>query len=271
MKQTAQNINYQKIAAEQALQQKRLEFKQEEEANVLSAATTAIDNFNECISEIWDCYEEYDSEDKWTTARIKAYCSQVSQVPHCYETMICSPLQTQLTAVIDEPDSTSCTFSTDYAENTCRNVVTISEILYGTGVSPSQDILTMLRGNPSVSNGVSSAAVREACLRRALNCGDDADKSCLRGWSKSKTYSISYFDGITNLEYTDVWPEAYYTSDLPMTIEPVQESKSGYTFKGWCEGNQNCSNPRKKITLEEGTENNKEYRAMWEIIPQQND
>ena len=271
LKQTAQNINYQKIAAEQALQQKRLEFKQEEEANVLSAATTAIDNFNECISEIWDCYEEYDSEDKWTTARIKAYCSQVSQVPHCYETMICSPLQTQLTAVIDEPDSTSCTFSTDYSENTCRNVVTISEILYGTGVSPSQDILTMLRGNPSVSNGVSSAAVREACLRRALNCGDDADKSCLRGWSKSKTYSISYFDGITNLEYTDVWPEAYYTSDLPMTIEPVPESKSGYTFKGWCEGNQNCSNPRKKITLEEGTENNKEYRAMWEIIPQQND
>ena len=225
LKQTAQNINYQKIAAEQALQQKRLEFKQEEEANVLSAATTAIDNFNECISEIWDCYEEYDSEDKWTTARIKAYCSQVSQVPHCYETMICSPLQTQLTAVIDEPDSTSCTFSTDYAENTCRNVVTISEILYGTGVSPSQDILTMLRGNPSVSNGVSSAAVREACLRRALNCGDDADKSCLRGWSKSKTYSISYFDGITNLEYTDVWPEAYYTSDLPMTIEPVQDCR----------------------------------------------
>jgi uncharacterized repeat protein (TIGR02543 family) len=272
LKQTAQNINYQKIAAEQALQQKRLEFKQEEAASILSAATNAIDNFNECISEIWDCYEEYDGEDKWTTARIKAYCSQVSQVPHCYETMICSPLQTQLAAVIDEPDSTSCHFSTDYAENTCRNVVSISEILYGTGVNPTQDIKAMLRGNAAVSSSVSSAAVREACLRTALNCGEDSNQGCLRGWSKSKTYSISYFDGMTGEEYTDVWPEAYYTSDLPMTIEPVPEDKNGYVFKGWCAKDKysdgGCSETpvRKKIALEEGAEGNKEYYAIWQAI-----
>ncbi len=185
LKQTAQNINYQKIAAEQALQQKRLEFKQEEEASVLANATTAIDNFNECISEIWDCYEEYEDEDKWTTARIKAYCSQISQVPHCYEPMICSPLQTQYIAVVDKPDLSSCKMvengdTYDYRKDTCRNVVTINEILYGTGTDAADD--------PRVTSG-NSAAIREACLQEALNCGDGARYSdeggCLRSWKKT--------------------------------------------------------------------------------------
>ncbi len=180
LKQTAQNINYQKIAAEQALQAKRLEFKQEKEAKVLADATAAIDNFNECISEIWDCYEEYEDEDKWTTARIKAYCSQVSQVPHCYETMICAPLQSQLTAVIDLPDSADCNNSSDYSENTCRNVVTISEILYGTGVTSSTSA-------PDTNN---SAFIREQCLQNALKTDGDnstcnaSNENCLRGWKK---------------------------------------------------------------------------------------
>ncbi len=183
LKQTAQNINYQKIAAEQALQQKRLEFKQEEEASVLANATTAINNFNECISEIWDCYEDYADEDKWTTARIKAYCSQVSQVPHCYETMICSPLKSQYIAVVDKPDVSSCKIvedgeAYDYRKDTCRNVVTISEILYGTGTAPSSNTTS---GN--------SAGIREACLQEALNCGTGAQYSdeggCLRDWRKT--------------------------------------------------------------------------------------
>ena len=178
LKQTAQNINYQKIAAEQALQQKRLEFKQEEESATLAAATAAIDNFNECISEIWDCYEQYDNEDKWTTARIKAYCSQVSQVPHCYETMICSPVKTQFAAVIDQPDSNSCSNTNDYTTNTCRNVVTISEILYGTGVAAAED-----------SDSTNSAAIRAACLDKSLSCNgmndSDGAGSCLRAWKKT--------------------------------------------------------------------------------------
>ena len=187
LKKTAQNINYQKIAAEQALQQKRLEFKQEEEASVLADATNAINNFNECISEIWDCYEEYDDEEKWTTARIKAYCSQVSQVPHCYETMICSPVQTQYMAVIDKPDLQSCKMvedgaSYDYRKDNCRNVVTISEILYGTGVKAAS-------AGSTVGN---SAAIREACLQEALNCtgmtATNTDEGyCLREWKKTKS------------------------------------------------------------------------------------
>ena len=182
LKTTAQNINYQKIAAEQALQQKRLEFVQEEEARILSEATTAIDNFNECISEIWDCYENFAEEENWTTARIKAYCAQVSQVPHCYDTMICSPLQSQLAAIVDKPDSTSCQFTNDYETNTCRNVVTISEILYGTGARNPVDVTT------SGTTARDSAAIREGCLEKALNCGIlapyGAESGCLREWSK---------------------------------------------------------------------------------------
>ena len=181
LKQTAQNINYQKIAAEQALQQKRLEFKQEEEATILADAASAIDNFNECVSEIWDCYDEYSDEDNWTTARIKAYCSQVSQVPHCYETMICAPLKTQYIAVVDKPDVSSCKMVEDgaiydYRKDTCRNVVTISEILYGTGT----DAIT------STTSG-NSAGIREACLQEALGCAaTDDTEGCLRKWTKPK-------------------------------------------------------------------------------------
>lgn len=183
LKQTAQNINYQKIAAEQALQAKRLEFKQAEEAQTLADATAAIDNFNECISEIWDCYDEYSDEDsRWTTARIKAYCSQVSQVPHCYETMICSPLQSQLTAVIDLPDSSECNNSDDYTKNTCRNVVTISEILYGTGTDALLNVTT---------KSEDSAGIRAYCLEKVLGCSDtDTDQNdgeCLREWKKTST------------------------------------------------------------------------------------
>ena len=180
LKQTAQNINYQKVAAQQALQQKRLEFKQEEDERQFAEATTAMNNFNECISEIWDCYTDYaDDDTNWTTARIKSYCSQVSQVPHCYETMICSPLQTQLTAVIDLPDDEGCDNSNDYTQNTCRNVVTISEILYGTGADAAVGNLIYAKN---------SAAIREACLQKTLvGDGETCDTSndeCLRGWKK---------------------------------------------------------------------------------------
>ena len=248
LKQTAQNINYQKIAAEQALQQKRLEFKQEADNKALADATAAIDNFNECISEIWDCYENYEDEDsRWTTARIKAYCSQVSQVPHCYETMICSPLQSQLTAVIDLPDAENCNNSGDYTENTCRNVVTISEILYGTG------------------SNTASAQLRDACLNQTLNCGDSAvadEGACLRNWKKGATstassiettnssttssaYNITYyatFGESSERNLIAATPLTYTGSDYAQRITPVAPSYTGYTFAGWCLGNDstNC-------------------------------
>ena len=230
LKQTAQNINYQKIAAEQSLQQKRLEFKKEAEETALADARTAIDNFNECISEIWDCYEEYDEEENWTTARIKAYCSQVSQVPHCYEPMICSPLHTQLTAVIDLPDDTACNMSDDFTENTCRNVVTISEILYGTGKDP---VTVSANGNiiQAIRNSKDSSAIRETCLQESLNCDGDEEGFCLRKWEKTKTYQILYYNNGEKL--TNITPATYTQAQLPLTISATTECDTG-TFAGWC-------------------------------------
>ena len=166
---TAQNISLQKAAAQQALQQKRMEFAIEERDLVLTSANNAISNFNECISEIYDCYESTtDSEPNWPDARIKTYCAQISNVPHCYEEMICNPSTTQFRAVIDLADNAKCFNSQDYTKNTCRNVVTLNEILKGTGVAQA-DIAHEATGN--------SAAMREKCLV-------DIGVEDIRNWSR---------------------------------------------------------------------------------------
>ncbi len=174
LRKTAQNIGYQKAAAKQALQQKRLQFANEERDSVRSAAIAAGSNFDECISEILDCYETQASNTtssgaKWTDARIKTYCAQISNVPHCYETMICNPSTAQFTAVIDKQDNASCTNSQDYTENTCRNIVTLNEILRGTGVTGA----TIAAGGTG-----NSAAMREQCL---LDNGVEAIRTWTRG------------------------------------------------------------------------------------------
>ena len=133
LKTAAQKIAYQKVAAQQALQQKRLEFYNEERSDVLAKATAAGTNFNECISELWDCYETQASANpNWPDARIKTYCAQIANVPHCYQDMICNPSYAQFRAIIDVADSTQCKWhASDYTENTCRNIVTLNEILNG--------------------------------------------------------------------------------------------------------------------------------------------
>lgn len=160
---TAQNIGYQKVAAQQALQQKRLEFYQEEQETTLNEATAAGTNFNECLSEIFDCYESTADSENWTTARIKTYCAQVANVPHCYETMICNPSTSQFRAIIDEQDNTSCNNSQNYEENTCRNVVTLNEILNGVNGATVTDVDTPLCIGEDVSK-CNSANLREQCL-----------------------------------------------------------------------------------------------------------
>ena len=160
---TAQNIGYQKVAAQQALQQKRLEFYQEEQETTLNEATAAGTNFNECLSEIFDCYESTADSENWTTARIKTYCAQVANVPHCYETMICNPSTSQFRAIIDEQDNTSCNNSQNYEENTCRNVVTLNEILNGVNGATVTDVDTPLCIGEDASK-CNSANLREQCL-----------------------------------------------------------------------------------------------------------
>lgn len=161
---TAQNISYQKVAAQQALQQKRLEFAQEETAKIATDYKNAINNFNNCLADLYDCYTTQEKNNSsWSTNRIKSYCSQVSNAPSCYEQMICGTSDTTLQAVIDVEDKDSCEPGPDIKTNDCRNVVTISEILsdsYADG-----------------SNATSSKARREACLK-----GIDIDG--VRDWER---------------------------------------------------------------------------------------
>lgn len=174
LKTAAQKINYQKVAAQQALQQKRLTYYNEEQAKILSDAIAAGTNFNECISELYDCYETANSaHTDWTTARIKTYCAQIANSPHCYQDMICNPSYAQFKAIIDTADSTSCTWhSSDYTKNTCRNVVTLNEILNGAAETGCK---------PGSTNCTDSAKMREQCLQDAL-C-DDRDCGP-RTWEK---------------------------------------------------------------------------------------
>jgi hypothetical protein len=169
----AQNISLEKAAAQQALQQKRMEFAVEERESIATAANDAITNFNECISEIYDCYESTaDSEPNWPNARIKTYCAQISNVPHCYEEMICNPSTAQFRAVIDVADKESCKNDQDYTKNTCRNVVTLNEILKGAS--------TQTADIPHEGKG-DSAAMRELCLREAIGT-DENGKVTVRNW-----------------------------------------------------------------------------------------
>ncbi len=135
---TAQNIGYQKAAAQQALQQKRMEFVQQEQEQMSSDALTAQDNLDKCIAEIFECYElqiEEHGKDSgntvWTAQRINTYCSQMANIPHCYETMICHQNDLPFDAIIDDPDNTACLYSEDPSKNTCRNVVNLNELLNG--------------------------------------------------------------------------------------------------------------------------------------------
>lgn len=182
LRKTAQNIGYQKVAAQQALQQKRLEFANAEKTSVLTAAVTASTNFSECISEIYDCYEtQAKSNASWTTARIRTYCAQVANVPHCYEEMICNPSTSPFKAVIDKADNAQCKNTADYTTNTCRNIVTLNDILNGTGASVAEAAKCKFGKDATCD----SAAVRQKCLLDAIGTdGTSTDKNVLQTWKK---------------------------------------------------------------------------------------
>ena len=185
LRKTAQNIGYQKVAAQQALQQKRLEFANEERETVRNDAIVAGTNFDECISEILDCYDTQMSNTTssgsiWTAARIKTYCAQIANVPHCYETMICNPSSTPFMAVVDKIDSTTCVNSRDYTKNTCRNIVALNEIVNGISGVTLEENFAISYTEPTTSTTTptqtyDSAKIREKCLQ-------DAGVDAIRNW-----------------------------------------------------------------------------------------
>ena len=183
LRKTAQNIGYQKVAAQQALQQKRLEFANAEKTSVRNAAVTASTNFSECISEIYDCYEtQAKANASWTTARIRTYCAQVANVPHCYEEMICNPSNSPFKAVIDKADDAQCKNTPDYTTNTCRNIVTLNDILNGTGTKAPA---AQCEFSEEKDKTCDSAAMRQKCLLDAIGTdGTSTDKNVLQTWKK---------------------------------------------------------------------------------------
>ena len=188
---TAQNIGYQKVAAQQALQQKRLEFANEERDTILAAALQAGTNFDACISELYECYDaQLDSHGPgnssvWTASRIRTYCAQVANVPSCYEEMICTPSASQFKAVIEVADSENCFSSQDYSTNTCRNIVTLNEIINGTGAIEAdiKNIDNFILAGTLYNNNsrVNSAALREYCLQNAIGLDEDGEVA-IRTW-----------------------------------------------------------------------------------------
>lgn len=216
---TAQNINYQKVAAQQALQQKRLEFATENEEEVLTAAVDAGTNFNQCISELWECYTETaESESAWSSSRIKTYCAQIANVPSCYEEMICNPSTAQFKAVIDRQDSAQCLNSQDYKKNTCRNIVTLNEILNG---AADKGIAISAEGEGD------SAAMREACIL-------DAGVGSLRSWTKNTSGNEQ--EECTAAQLAGVHASAGYYDETTKKCVPTH-CVAGYT---WGEDGKTC-------------------------------
>lgn len=214
----AQNIGYQKVAAQQALQQKRLEFAQEEQESLITNYSSARNNFNLCLSELYDCYTTQEkSNPSWSTSRIKTYCAQVSNIPHCYDTMVCGPAGGILQAVIDyqEDDKTkTCNVTNDYKTNTCRNVITISEILSGNYATGAE------KG--------SSVDLREQCLQ---DIGIDG----VRNWSSANTnggWSSTYCPAGQHLEGSSCVPDTKTCTHSDTNAATAQQTWST-TTQSW--------------------------------------
>ncbi len=229
---TAQNIGYQKVAAQQALQQKRMEFYQEEQESISSAYNNAIDNFGECLAELYDCYTTQESANSsWSTSRIKTYCAQVSNVPHCYEEMICGAPNNSLQAVIDKEDDpkTQCQNTTNYETNTCRNIITLAEILDGAYAKDATE--------------GSSTALREACLQKYNIDGvrNWVSTNSNGGWSSMTCPSGQHLEGNSCVPNTKSCThsdpnaqsatQTWNTSSQSWTGCSLVSCKSGYTVQ----------------------------------------
>jgi hypothetical protein len=173
LKKQAQNMAYQKIAATQLLQKKRLEFTQEKEKAKQTALVSAKEKYNACVSEIYECYELIARTNAtWTVARIKNYCAQGAEIPSCYEDMICDRDARETVSIAD--NETNCANTPVVGDNTCRNVVMLNEILNGTGATAASD--------PSASTG-NSKAFREYCLEHTPGVsGEGSIRDFGAGW-----------------------------------------------------------------------------------------
>ena len=160
-----QNVDLQRVAAQQMLQRMRLEFAQERQQNTANALANAKQSFVRCIDEIHQCRNDQNHERSTRhgqTNAIISFCNLMSQVPSCYQPMICN--QGAPVKVTEGAD---------------RNTVTLAEIL-------SRNNLT----NPEVPNAL------EMCLRNTLgihtcdatndNCTVPQGENSIRDWNATR-------------------------------------------------------------------------------------
>ncbi|MDR2685278.1 MAG: hypothetical protein LBB23_00705 [Rickettsiales bacterium] len=137
LKKQTQNISLQMIAAEQMLKQKRLEFAQERATVAGKELSDARVSFVNCIDQITQCFNSLKStnEDKhygWSDNYIKTKCSVVSEIPACYQPMLCDsgadklvPKDVYTVTKAVAPATSDSQLLTSY-----RNVVGLNDILY---------------------------------------------------------------------------------------------------------------------------------------------
>jgi hypothetical protein len=97
--------------------------------------------------------------------------------------MICNPSTSQFKAVIDTADSMTCKNTQDYTTNTCRNIVTLNEILNGTGSYVFDDF--------DARTSTDSASIREQCMQEAIGT-DEYGKVAIRTWLETEWQNMQY-------------------------------------------------------------------------------
>ncbi len=172
----AQNIGYQKVAAQQALQQKRLEFARADEAAVTNRIRGAQQSFMTCLDRIQSCYTQISQQyagQGWTTNRIRTHCSTMSEVPECYNEMVCDR---NATLVVTELDATNT--------GAVQNVVTLAEILGFGGDDARALCLNNDLNVREIRNFGSMDNLSEACIPTNGTSGTRTWNSTLNGWNE---------------------------------------------------------------------------------------
>jgi len=138
LRRQVQNMNLQMVAAEETLKHRRLEYAEERAQSNAAALTAARSNFHACLDQITSCQLRNECDHrgrnpeglchgKNSRQSIRTACSTMTQIPACYQQMVCD--RDAGTAGVRVADNASL--------GVIRNVVTLQEILSGvTGATP---------------------------------------------------------------------------------------------------------------------------------------
>ncbi len=232
---TAQNIGYQKVAAQQALQQKRLEFAQEEEAAILADISSAKQNYLSCLDDIQQC--RYDVQRQyanqgWTTNRIRSYCNTKTQVPSCYEVMVCDQNATRVITADDVKNDT----------NLVQNVVTLTDILSLGTDTPRGVCLGNDMNVGEIRNFGSESETRDRCIPQNGTDGYKDWDATNQRWGECQATACNTGYRVTavgNNKVCQLPANAEYSADAT-TVGPFVPMVGAQCKNGYVASNGNC-------------------------------